>query len=59
MDIAIECNTADAVLIQNIIANSRRPLKWISMREPPLPEGRDHAVICGGGPSLADTLAVV
>ncbi len=56
MDIAIECNTADAVLIQNIIANSRRPLKWISMREPPLPEGRDHAVICGGGPSLADTL---
>lgn len=55
MDIAIECNTSDAALLANILTNAQRPLAWI-YEQPERPEGEDHAIICGGGPSLADQL---
>ena len=49
MDIEIICNTDDDVLFANIKANSRAK-KWV--KEIPAHDG--HAIIVGGGPSLAD-----
>ncbi len=50
-----ECNTPDDALTANIYANSRATDKWVDMVEP---HGM-RAVICGSGPSLADTLAEI
>ncbi|HEY6095345.1 MAG TPA: 6-hydroxymethylpterin diphosphokinase MptE-like protein [Gallionellaceae bacterium] len=48
----IICNTPDDVLIRNIKANSRLDKKWQAV----VPEHERIAVICGSGPSMADTL---
>lgn len=52
MDLQITCNTPDEVLFSNVEANSKLDLPWVKLEE--AHEG--HAVICGGGPSLGDTL---
>jgi SAM-dependent methyltransferase len=52
MEINVTCNTPDEVLFQNIEINSRRDLEWIT--EVPAHDG--HAVIVGGGPSVADQI---
>lgn len=46
------CNTSDEEIFENIRVNSRRPGKWVALAE--AHEG--IAVLCGSGPSLADTL---
>jgi hypothetical protein len=55
LKIDITCNTEDEVLFQNIEINSRRNLEWIT--EVPAHDG--HAVIVGGGPSVADHLETI
>jgi uncharacterized Rossmann fold enzyme len=50
LKIDISCNTPDEVLFQNIEINSRHDLEWIT--EVAAHDG--HAVIVGGGPSVAD-----
>ena len=52
MDIEILCNTDDATLFANIEANSGRDLPWVAE----LPAHDGHAVLVGGGPSLAEHL---
>lgn len=52
MEIEITCNTADEKLFANVAANSKWPVPWITTQE----AHDGHAVICGGGPSLKDTL---
>lgn len=52
MEIEITCNTPDNKLFANVAANSLLDVPWIHTAE--AHEG--HAVICGGGPSLGDTL---
>jgi hypothetical protein len=46
------CNTADEDIHENIRVNSRGPNPWQQL----IPEHDGVAVICGSGPSLADTL---
>jgi hypothetical protein len=46
------CNTPDDVIRGNVRINALRDLLWIEMKAP----HDGHAVICGSGPSLADTL---
>lgn len=55
MDITITCNTPDDVLFANVRQNSELPLEWVTSK----PEHDGHAVIVGGGPSLADTLDMI
>lgn len=55
MDIQITCNTDDETLFKNIEINSARDLPWVAS----VPAHDGHAVICGGGPSLKDTLGEV
>lgn len=46
------CNTGDEVLYRNIESNARLPREWVAWRDP-------HtltAILCGGGPSLADCI---
>lgn len=46
------CNTPDDVLLRNIATNARARPKWLAVR-------RSHsraAIICGSGPSLADSI---
>lgn len=52
MDITITCNTPDEVLFRNIRENCKLDLPWLISE----PEHDGHAVIVGGGPSLADSL---
>lgn len=52
MDIAIHCNTDDEILFSHIKHNSLRDLPWIKQ----VPEHDGHAIIVGGGASLADNL---
>lgn len=52
MDIKLICNTSDAELAANIAASSRGPWPWLTSQ--PMHDG--HAVLVGGGPSLADHL---
>jgi hypothetical protein len=47
------CNTSDEEIHENIKVNSRRPGKWIALQD--AHEGM--AVLCGSGPSLADSLS--
>ena len=44
------CNTSDDDLYRNIETNSARDLPWVGMQ----PVHDKVAVMCGGGPSLAD-----
>jgi hypothetical protein len=55
MDIEIFCNTNDETLFKNIEINSKRNLPWVKS----VPEHDGHAVIVGGGPSLADCLDTI
>lgn len=55
MEIEITCNTTDDQLFANVAANSQLDVPWIHREE----EHDGHAVICGGGPSLADTLDMI
>lgn len=55
MQIDITCNTEDEILFENIEINSRRPLDWIA--EELAHDG--HAVIVGGGPSLAENVELI
>lgn len=55
MEIQLTCNTAAAELLANIAASSARPLAWVKS----LPAHDGHAVIVGGGPSLADNLGSI
>lgn len=48
--VAVMCNTPMEDRENNVRVNSRRDLKWINM----LPAHDRRAVLCGGGPSLAD-----
>lgn len=50
MEIELLVNTADDILFENIAANCARPLRWVES----LPGHDGHAVIVGGGPSVAD-----
>ena len=52
MDIEILCNTPDEVLFANIANNAKSCVDWVCEEE--AHEG--HAVIVGGGPSLAENL---
>lgn len=49
------CNTPDEILIANIKANSALNREWVQC----VPAHDGVAVICGGGPSLADELGLV
>ena len=51
-ELRVDCNTPDAVLFANAAANSAKGLPEVAFAAP-------RAVICGGGPSLADTLGEV
>lgn len=51
-ELRVDCNTPDSVLFANAKANSSRDLPEVEFAMP-------RAVICGGGPSLADTLGEV
>lgn len=55
MDIQILCNTDDSELFENVKVNSRFCKKWIAQ----VPEHEGHAVIVGGGPSVADHLDMI
>lgn len=50
MNIETTCNTSDDVLFGNILVNSKREIPWLKS----VPEHDGHAVIIGGGPSVAD-----
>lgn len=55
MKIDIQCNTEDEVLFQNVAINSRRDLEWITETQ----EHDGHAVIVGGGPSMAEYVETI
>jgi len=55
LDITVECNTSDDVLLANIRANSKLQIPWVKELDP----HDGHAVICGSGPSLKDTLETI
>ena len=48
--VKVICNTPDEELERNITANSAQPLPWVQFA----PEHQKVAVMCGGGPSLAE-----
>ncbi len=52
MELAITCNTPDEKLFENVRLNSALDIPWVETTE----AHDGHAVICGGGPSLADSL---
>lgn len=52
LPVYVVCNTSDELLRANITENSRRPGTWVQV----LPENSVSALLCGSGPSLADSL---
>jgi len=50
--VLVVCNTSDEDLHRNIGRNSRLSLPWVGMHKP----HDGVAVLCGGGPSVADNL---
>lgn len=52
--LTVECNTPDEKVLENVLANSRKVPqdRWIRLE----PAHDRVAIICGGGPSLANTL---
>lgn len=52
LPIHVICNTSDDDIYDNIRTNSRLPGKWLEA----IPEHDGIAILCGSGPSLADTL---
>jgi uncharacterized Rossmann fold enzyme len=55
MDIEIICNTDDAELFGNVEINSRTCKRWVSQ----ILAHDGHAIIVGGGPSVADELDII
>lgn len=55
MQIEITCNTPDEKLFGQIAFNSRANKRWVKQCDPHIM----HAVIVGGGPSLADNLHLI
>ena len=51
-NVLVVCNTPDEELISNITHNAERDLPWVAFKEP----HEKTAVLCGGGPSIADHL---
>lgn len=52
LPVQLICNTSDEDIFSNIHANSRLPGKWVQLED-----AHDGvAVLCGSGPSLADSL---
>jgi hypothetical protein len=51
-NVLVVCNTPDEQLTSNITYNAARDLKWAAFE----PEHDRIAILCGGGPSLADHL---
>lgn len=49
------CNTPDEVIVANVKANIALDRAWVGTR----PEHDGVALICGGGPSLVDDLALI
>lgn len=52
LPVQLVCNTSDEQIFDNIRINSRRPGKWVTGQD----AHKGIAVLCGGGPSLADTI---
>lgn len=52
LPVNVVCNTSDEAIFSNISINSRRPGKWLNQS----PAHGRVAVLCGSGPSLADSL---
>lgn len=52
LPVQLLCNTSDEQIYRNIRINSQRDKEWIHM----MPVHDKVAVMCGSGPSLADTL---
>lgn len=52
LPVHVICNTSDEQIFSNISINSRRPGAWVK----PVSAHAGVAVLCGSGPSLADTL---
>ncbi len=52
LPVHVVCNTPDELLHENITLNSRRPGTWVQV----LPENSIPALLCGSGPSLADSI---
>ena len=52
LPVHVICNTSDEQLFSNISINSRRPNKWLRAEK----AHEATAVLCGSGPSLADSL---
>lgn len=52
LPVHVICNTSDEALFENIEINSRRPGRWLESQ----PAHDGVALLCGGGPSIADTL---
>lgn len=55
MDIEITCNTDDSAIFANVRENAAMPLRWL--KEVPAHDG--HAILVGGGPSLAEHLPAI
>ncbi len=55
MNIEVTCATPDRELYANVRANSRACSKWLTIS----PAHGGHAVIVGGGPSVADKLPLI
>ena len=55
LPVLVVCNTPDEQLHQNIARNAVLPLQWVGMHK-----AHDGVIVlCGGGPSLADSLAEI
>jgi len=52
LPIHVICNTDDEQIHENIMINSRLPNKWQKL----VPEHNKVAILCGSGPSLADSI---
>lgn len=55
LPVLVVCNTSDDDLHRNVTRNAALPLPWVGMH--PAHEG--VAVLCGGGPSLADGIDAI
>lgn len=55
MQVKALCNTPEERIFDNILANSALDVPWVV----PIKAHEEHAVICGGGPSLKDTIGEI
>lgn len=52
VQLEVECNTPKERILANVLKNSRHVKKWVQS----LPAHDGVAILCGGGPSIADTI---